>query len=61
MAFYMLHRHRVCLVDCVDLICSLYRREGFGSYFPFFVVVVVVVLFYPSGVVVDFIGTKKLN
>ena len=28
MAFYILHRHRVCLVDCVDLICSLY---GFGS------------------------------
>ena len=26
------HRHRVCLVDCVDLICSLYSWwEGFGS------------------------------
>ena len=24
MAFYIFHRHRVCLVDCVDLICSLY-------------------------------------
>jgi len=27
-----LYRHRVCLVDCVDLICSLYSWwEGFGS------------------------------
>ena len=26
------HRHRVCLVDHVDIICSLYSwREGFGS------------------------------
>ena len=24
-AFYIFHRHRVCLVDHVDLICSLYR------------------------------------
>ena len=24
MAFYIFHRHRVCLVDRVDLICSLY-------------------------------------
>ena len=23
-AFYTFHRHRVCLVDCVDVICSLY-------------------------------------
>ena len=22
MAFYIFHRHRVCLVDCVDLICT---------------------------------------
>ena len=30
MAFYVLHRHRVCLVDHVDLICSLYSWwEGF--------------------------------
>ena len=30
--FYIFHRHRVCLVDCVDLICSLYNWwEGFGS------------------------------
>jgi len=32
MSFYILHRHRVCLVDHVDLICSLYNWwEGFGS------------------------------
>ena len=32
MTFYLFHRHRVCLVDCVDLICSLYSWwEGFGS------------------------------
>ena len=32
MAFYIFHRHRVCLVDRVDLICSLYRWwEGWGS------------------------------
>ena len=24
MIFYQFHRHRVCLVDHVDLICSLY-------------------------------------
>ena len=24
MSFYMFHRHRICLFDCVDLICSLY-------------------------------------
>ena len=30
--FYIFHRHRVCLVDRVDLICSLYSCwEGFGS------------------------------
>ena len=30
--FYIFHRHRVCLVDRVDLICSLYGWwEGFGS------------------------------
>ena len=29
---HMFHRHRVCLVDPVDLICSLYCWwEGFGS------------------------------
>ena len=33
MTFYIFHRHRVCLVDCVDLICSLYSWwEGFGSF-----------------------------
>ena len=32
MVFYIFHRHRVCLVDHVDLICSLYSWwEGFGS------------------------------
>ena len=31
-SFYIFHRHRVCLVDHVDLICSLYSCwEGFGS------------------------------
>jgi len=31
MAFYILHRHKVCLVDHVDLICSLNSCfEGFG-------------------------------
>ena len=30
--FYIFHRHRVCLVDCVNLICTLYSWwEGFGS------------------------------
>ena len=33
MAFYIFHRHRVCLVDYVDLICSLYSWwEDFGSF-----------------------------
>ena len=28
-----IHRHKVCLVDCVDLICSLYHwMEGFEFY-----------------------------
>ena len=32
MTFYIFHRHRVCLVDCVDLIYSLYNWwEGLGS------------------------------
>ena len=32
MTFYIFHSHRVCLVDCVDFICSLYSWwEGFGS------------------------------
>ena len=32
MTFYIFRRHRVCLVDCVNLICSLYSWwEGFGS------------------------------
>ena len=32
MTLYIFHGHRVCLVDFVDLICSLYSWwEGFGS------------------------------
>ena len=32
MIFYIFHRHRVCLVDRVDLICSLHSCwKGFGS------------------------------
>ena len=32
LSFYIFHRHRVCLVDRVDLICSLYSWwEGFRS------------------------------
>ena len=32
MTFYIFHGHRVCLVNHVDLICSLYSWwEGFGS------------------------------
>ena len=31
MAFYIFRWHRVCLVDCVDLICNLWSWwEGFG-------------------------------
>ena len=33
MTFYIFHRHRFCLVDCADLICSLYSRwEGLGVF-----------------------------
>jgi len=36
MSFYIFHRHRVCLVDHVDLICSLYSWwEVFGSSLKF--------------------------
>ena len=32
MTFYIFHRQRICLVDHVDLICSLYSWwEGFRS------------------------------
>ena len=32
MTVYIFHRHRVCPVDHMDLICSLYSWwEGFGS------------------------------
>ena len=34
MTFYIFHRHRVCLVDHVDLICNLYSWcEGFRVFF----------------------------
>ena len=33
MAFYIFHRHRVCLGDHVDLFCSFILQEGFGSSF----------------------------
>ena len=34
MSFYIFHRHRVFLVDCMDLICSLYSWwEDFGPSF----------------------------
>ena len=30
--FYIFHSHRVCLIDCVDLTCSMYSWwESFGS------------------------------
>ena len=33
MAFYIFHRYIVCLIDCVDFICSLYSWwEGFESF-----------------------------
>ena len=33
MTFYIFHRHKACLVDCVDLIGRWYSWwEGFGSY-----------------------------
>ena len=33
MSFYIFHRHRVCLIDRVDLICRLYSWwEGFESF-----------------------------
>ena len=49
MSFYVFHRHRVCLVDLVDLICSLYSWwEGFGSSsLPHCPWVSIVVLFLP--------------
>ena len=32
MTFYIFHRHRICLIDHEDLICSLYSWwECFGS------------------------------
>ena len=47
-SFYIFHRHRVCLVDHVDLICSLYSWwEGFGSSYLYYPWVSTVVLFAP--------------
>ena len=45
MTFYIFHRHRVCLVECVDLICSLYSCwEGLSLFrqpqCPWFLLVV---------------------
>ena len=34
MTFYIFHRHRVCLVDYVDLICSLYSWWESFEYSP---------------------------
>ena len=34
MTFYIFHRHRVCLVDRVDLICSLYSWWESLGLFP---------------------------
>ena len=32
MSFYIFHRHRVCIVDHVDIMCGLHSWwEGFGS------------------------------
>ena len=34
LSFYIFHRHQVCPVDCMDLICSLYhwwKGLGFSS------------------------------
>ena len=48
MSFCMFHRHRVCLVDCVDLICSLYSWwEGFGSSFLVTLLLVSTVVLFP--------------
>ena len=46
--FYIFCRHRVCLVDCVDLICSLYSWwEGFGSSFLVTLLLVSIVVLFP--------------
>ena len=48
MSFYIFHRHRVCLVDCVDLIYSFYSWwEGFVSSLTTLPWVSIVVLFPP--------------
>ena len=49
MAFYIFHRHRVCLVDLVDLFCSLYSWwEGFGSSFSATLPLGSIVVLFPS-------------
>ena len=51
MSFYILHRDRVCLVDRVDLICSLYSWwEGFESSLATLPLGSIVVLFPPPHV-----------
>ena len=49
MSFYIFYIDRVSLVDCVDLICSLYSWwEGFGSSFLAILPLgLIVVLFLP--------------
>ena len=49
MAFYIFHRYIVCLIDCVDFICSLYSWwEGFeSSALPTLPLVSIWVLFPP--------------
>ena len=49
MAFYIFHRHRVCLVDLVDLFCSLCSWwEGFGSSFSATLPLGSIVVLFPS-------------
>ena len=48
MSFYICHRYRVCLIDCVDLICSLYSWwEGFRSSLAIYPWGSILVLFPP--------------
>ena len=50
MYFYIFHGHKVCLVDCVDLIRSLYSWwEGFGSSLATLPLGSILVLFPPLG------------
>ena len=48
MSFYIFHTHRVCLVERVDFICSLYTSwEGFGSSFYSPCLWVAIVVLFP--------------